>query len=221
MTQLPAQARGRAARSNDSSRYGAQARAAFDDGWDDADAPPRQLRTTFTPEKIRSLISRNDGPDLRFDRTINPYKGCEHGCIYCFARPNYAYLDLSPGLDFETTLFFRPDAAQVLERELSNPRYVPRRVRLGASTDAYQPIERDLRIARQVMEVLERFNHPVGITTKSALVLRDADILARMARTANNAPTQKVEALIILARSRVDRAPRPCFARAMAKQPQP
>ncbi len=182
MSQMPVEARGRAARSNDSSRYSARTNAAFDDGWDESDPSPQQQQTTVTAETIRTIISRNDSPDLPFDTTINPYKGCEHGCIYCFARPNHAYLDLSPGLDFETKLFSKPEAARVLERELSNPRYVPQRIQLGGSTDAYQPIERELGITRQILEVLERFNHPVAITTKSVLVLRDTDILTRMAQ---------------------------------------
>jgi DNA repair photolyase len=181
MTQMPVDARGRAARSNESSRYSLLARAAFDDGWSHEEAAPRRLATTVTAEKIRTILSHNDSPDLRFNITLNPYRGCEHGCIYCFARPNHAYVGLSPGLDFETRLFSKPDAAEVLERELSSPTYRPQRLQLGASTDAYQPIERELGITRQVLEVLERFNHPVGVTTKSALVVRDADILARMA----------------------------------------
>jgi DNA repair photolyase len=203
MTQMPVDARGRAARSNDTSRYGAHTKAAFDDGWTCEDAAPRQIETTVTPEKIRSIISHNDSPDLRFDNTLNPYRGCEHGCIYCFARPNHAYVGLSPGLDFETRLFSKPDAAKVLERELSHPKYRPNRLQLGASTDAYQPIERDLRITRQVLEVLERFNHPVGVTTKSVLILRDTDILARMAR--------KQLAFVVVAVTTLDRR----LARAM------
>ncbi len=181
MSQRPVEARGRAARSNESSRYDTQSRAAFDDGWGDEEDARPQVQTTVTIEAIRSIISRNDSPDLAFARTINPYRGCEHGCIYCFARPNHAYVGLSPGLDFETRLFAKPDAARLLEQELSNPRYVPERIQLGASTDAYQPIEREHGITRAILEVLDRFNHPVGITTKSALVLRDLDILTRMA----------------------------------------
>jgi DNA repair photolyase len=183
MTQMPASGRGRAARSNDAGRYSTFARAEFDDGWSGTDeAAKRQIRTTVTSEKVRTILSRNDSPDLRFNVTLNPYRGCEHGCIYCFARPNHAYVGLSPGLDFETRLFAKPDAARVLERELSKPGYDPQRLQVGASTDAYQPIEKELRITRQVLEVLERFHHPVAITTKSALILRDTDILARMAR---------------------------------------
>src|ERR1700753_1258836 len=135
MSPSPVEARGRAARSNDSSRYDTQSRAAFDDGWGCEDDAPPQVATSVTPEAIRSIISRNASPGLASDRTINPYRGCEHGCIYCFARPNHAYVGLSPGLDFETRLFAKPDAARVLEQELSNPRYVPERIQLGASTD--------------------------------------------------------------------------------------
>ena len=177
----PAQnAKGRGARSNVSGRYEAFTRAELDDGWDATDEP-KPLRTELTAEAARTIITRNDSPDLGFDRTINPYRGCEHGCIYCYARPSHAYLGLSPGLDFESKLFFKPDAARLLERELSNPRYRCERIQLGANTDPYQPIERKLSITRAVLEVLDRFNHPVGITTKSALVTRDVDILAAMA----------------------------------------
>jgi len=175
-------ARGRASRSNASGRFSAQAREAYDDGWGDDDKHPRQAATTLTAERARTIISRNDSPDLGFDRTINPYRGCEHGCIYCYARPTHAYLDLSPGLDFETKLFFKPDAARLLEAELSKPGYTPARIQLGANTDPYQPIERELGVTREILEVLARFNHPVGITTKSILVTRDIDLLAPMAR---------------------------------------
>src|ERR1700761_7322906 len=142
MPDQPVNARGRASRSNDSSRYDSFARGSFDDGWAEAEDGPAQLETTLTAEKARVIISRNDSPDIGFDRSINPYRGCEHGCIYCFARPSHAYMGLSPGLDFETKLFFKPQAAQLLERELSKPSYVPARIQLGASTDCYQPIER-------------------------------------------------------------------------------
>jgi hypothetical protein len=126
MTQRPVEARGRAAQSNDSSRFDGLKREAFDDGWDSDDNTPQQVETTLTPERARSIISYNKSPDLPFDRTINPYRGCEHGCIYCYARPNHAYVGLSPGLDFETKLFFKRDAAVLLERELSHPKYLPR-----------------------------------------------------------------------------------------------
>jgi DNA repair photolyase len=181
MVALPVYARGRASRSNDTGRFEALARAAFDDGWTPDDPEPAQHPTTLTAEKARVIISRNDSPDIGFDRSINPYRGCEHGCIYCYARPSHAYMGLSPGLDFETKLFFKPEAARLLERELSKPGYKPARIQLGANTDPYQPIERRLRITREILKVLARFKHPVGITTKSALVARDIDILAPMA----------------------------------------
>ncbi|MDE2374679.1 MAG: PA0069 family radical SAM protein, partial [Hyphomicrobiales bacterium] len=129
----------------------------------------------------RRIITRNDSPDISFDRSINPYRGCEHGCVYCFARPTHAYLGLSPGLDFESKLFMKPNAPELLERELSAPGYQPKIIAIGTNTDPYQPIERRHQIMRRILEVLERAGHPVGIVTKSALVLRDLDILARMA----------------------------------------
>jgi DNA repair photolyase len=176
---LPA---GRASRSNASSRYDKLSAEPFDDEWDTPDDQDRQMRTSVTPETIRTIISYNESPDLGFDRTINPYRGCEHGCIYCYARPTHAYVGLSPGLDFETKLFSKPDAAAVLEAELRKPSYVPARIQLGACTDPYQPIEKRLEISRAVLQVLDRFNHPVGITTKNALVVRDVDILSSMAK---------------------------------------
>jgi DNA repair photolyase len=134
-----------------------------------------------TLEKPRTVISRNTSPDVPFDRSINPYRGCEHGCVYCFARPAHAYMGLSPGLDFESRLFAKPDAAVVLERELRQPGYTPRTIMLGANTDPYQPIERNLEITRRILQVLDAFNHPVAIATKSALVTRDLDIIGPMA----------------------------------------
>jgi DNA repair photolyase len=134
-----------------------------------------------TVDATRKIITRNDSPDLSFDRSINPYRGCEHGCVYCFARPTHAYLGLSPGLDFESKLFMKPNAPELLERELSAPGYAPRTIAIGTNTDPYQPIERRHQIMRRILEVLERAGHPVGIVTKSALVLRDLDILARLA----------------------------------------
>ena len=174
--------RGRGAKSNASGRYQALAAEAFDDGWTAQDAATHQLPTTLTPEAARVILTRNDSRDIGFDRSINPYRGCEHGCIYCYARPAHAYMGLSPGVDFETKLFFKPDAASLLERELSARRYVCKPVHIGGNTDPYQPAERTLRITRGVLEVLERFNHPFSIITKSALIARDADILARMGR---------------------------------------
>jgi DNA repair photolyase len=173
--------RGRGARSNATGRYEAQAYEAFDDGWTPDDLEPVQLTTTVSPEKAKVIITRNDSPDIGFSASINPYRGCEHGCIYCYARPAHAYMGLSPGLDFESKLFFKPDAGRLLEAELSKPRYVPEVIHVGGNTDPYQPQERRLRITRSVIETLSRFNHPFSIITKSALILRDLDLLAPMA----------------------------------------
>src|SRR4029079_3833132 len=172
--------RGRGAHSNASGRYEPLARIAFDDGWRTLDELP-PFKTTSRVESTRRIITRNESPDISFDRSINPYRGCEHGCIYCFARPTHAYLGLSPGLDFESKLFVKPNAAELLERELSAPNYSPRTIAIGTNTDPYQPIEKQYQVMRRILEVLDRFGHPVGIVTKSALVLRDLDILARMA----------------------------------------
>ena len=173
--------RGRGTASNASGRYEPLARVAFDDGWQGLeDLPP--FKTTVTADSTRKIITRNDSPDISFDRSINPYRGCEHGCVYCFARPTHAYLGLSPGLDFESKLFMKPNAPELLERELAAPGYVPKIIAIGTNTDPYQPIERRYQIMRRILEVLERAGHPVGIVTKSALVLRDLDILARMAK---------------------------------------
>src|SRR3984893_2012086 len=172
--------RGSGAQSNASGRFEAEARVAFDDGWQSLDDLPA-FKTTVTIDTARKVITRNDSPDISFDRSINPYRGCEHGCVYCFARPTHAYLGLSPGLDFESKLFAKPDAPRLLERELSASGYQPRTIAIGTNTDPYQPIEREYRIMRGILEVLERCGHPVGIVTKSALILRDLDILARMA----------------------------------------
>jgi DNA repair photolyase len=173
--------RGRGARSNASGRYEAEQREVFDDGWADDDAPS-PLRTVVRDETARTIITRNDSPDISFDQSINPYRGCEHGCSYCYARPSHAYLGHSPGLDFETMLYAKPDAARLLETEIASPRYQPATIVLGTNTDPYQPIERSRRITRQILEVLAAARHPVGIVTKSALVTRDIDILAPMAR---------------------------------------
>ena len=184
---LPSGARrGRGAVENPASRFDDLSASPFDDGWNglldgiDGDEPPA-IATTLTRDASRSAISWNDSPDIGFDRAVNPYRGCEHGCVYCYARPTHAYLGLSPGLDFETKLIYKPEVADLLERELRKPGYVPRTLALGSNTDPYQPVERTLKLTRSVLEVLERFGHPVSIVTKSALVLRDADILARMA----------------------------------------
>jgi DNA repair photolyase len=173
--------KGRGTALNPAVRFDAQSRDAFYDGWDvEDDTPPPQ--TTLMRDSTRSIITRNDSPDLGFDRSINPYRGCEHGCIYCFARPTHAYLGLSPGLDFETKIVFKPEAAALLEKELSKPGYEPRPIILGSNTDPYQPVERTLKITRALLEVLEKFNHPVAIVSKSAGMLRDVDILSRMAK---------------------------------------
>ena len=176
-----ARRRGRGAQSNASGRYEPLARIAFDDGWQSFEELP-PFKTTVTVDSTRKIITRNESPDLSFDRSINPYRGCEHGCIYCFARPTHAYLGLSPGLDFETKLFAKPEAPKLLERELSASGYVPRTIAIGTNTDPYQPIERQHQIMRRILEVLDCYGHPVGIVTKSALVVRDLDILARMAQ---------------------------------------
>jgi DNA repair photolyase len=181
VTTFTQQIRGRGARSNATGRYESQVREAFDDGWEADDEAPAQLATTVTAEKAKVIITRNDSPDIGFNASINPYRGCEHGCIYCYARPAHAYMGLSPGLDFESKLFFKPQAAALLERELAKPRYVPEVIHIGGNTDPYQPLERRLRVTRGVIEVLSRFNHPFSIITKSALVLRDLDLIAPMA----------------------------------------
>ncbi|MBP1850411.1 PA0069 family radical SAM protein [Rhizobium halophytocola] len=173
--------RGRGAGLNPSGRFESSERVAFDDGWQSLEDLPA-LKTEVQVERPRSVITRNESPDIPFDRSINPYRGCEHGCIYCFARPSHAYMGLSAGLDFETRLFAKPDAAKLLERELAKPGYKPRTIAIGTNTDPYQPIEREWRIMRQILEVLDRANHPVAIVTKSALVMRDIDILSSMAQ---------------------------------------
>ena len=177
--------KGRGATGNPVGRFEKTEAAPFDDGWatldaDFSDLPP--LPTTLMRDAARSALSWNDSPDIGFDRAVNPYRGCEHGCVYCYARPSHAYLGHSPGLDFETKLHFKPDVAGLLERELRRPGYVARPIALGSNTDPYQPVERTLRLTRAVLEVLDRFNHPVTIVTKSAGVLRDLDILQPMAR---------------------------------------
>ncbi|HZV84794.1 MAG TPA: PA0069 family radical SAM protein [Brevundimonas sp.] len=173
-------AKGRGARSNATGRFEPETVEAFDDGWTPDDAGAAVLRTSLTPEHARTIIARNTSPDIGFDRSINPYKGCEHGCIYCYARPSHAFMGLSPGLDFESRIFFKPEAARLLEQELCRPRYVCKRIHIGGNTDPYQPVERDLKSTRSVLEVLQRFNHPYSIITKSVLITRDADILGPM-----------------------------------------
>ena len=166
---------------NRSGRFEPVTALAFDDGWGGVDDTP-PLRTTVTADHSRTVIARNNSPDVPFDRSINPYRGCEHGCAYCFARPSHAFLGLSPGQDFETRLFYKPEAAALLRAELARPGYRCRPIAMGTNTDPYQPIERTHRVTRSVLEVLSAHNHPVTITTKSALVTRDVDILADMAR---------------------------------------
>jgi DNA repair photolyase len=172
--------KGRGARSNASSRYDQEQRVRFDDGWgEEEELPP--LRTEITKDSTRTIIAKNDSPDISFNQSINPYRGCEHGCVYCFARPTHAYLGLSPGLDFETKLFVKPEAAKLLEAELRKPSYKPQVIAMGTNTDPYQPAEKEWRVTRSILKVLSDFKNPVGIVTKSALVLRDIDILAPMA----------------------------------------
>ena len=176
------QRKGRGAASNDSGRFEAERRMAFDDGWGTDDEEPAPLTTTLSVDSTRTIIARNDSPDIGFDRSINPYRGCEHGCIYCYARPSHAFLGLSPGLDFESRLFYKPQAAKLLAAELSKKGYVCHAIALGSNTDPYQPVERKLGITRSILEVLRDFRHPVTIVTKSALIQRDLDILSEMAR---------------------------------------
>jgi DNA repair photolyase len=182
--------KGRGATFNPGNRFRRDTREAVDDGWtpppaegkaegEDQALPP--LKTTVTIQRSRTIIARNASPDIPFTQSINPYQGCEHGCVYCYARPTHAYLDLSPGLDFETKLFAKPNAAALLTAELAKPGYVCDAIAMGTNTDPYQPIERQHQVMRRILEVLERYGHPVGIVTKSALVVRDLDILARMA----------------------------------------
>ncbi len=172
---------GRGALSNATSRYDDEKRIRTNDGWDIEDELP-PLRTTLTRDATRTIIARNSSPDIPFDRSINPYRGCEHGCIYCFARPTHAYLGLSPGLDFETKILFKPEAAKLLTAELASPKYRCDVVAMGTNTDPYQPVERDLKITRQILQVLSDFNNPVGIVTKNHLITRDIDILGDMAK---------------------------------------
>lgn len=174
--------KGRGALSNADGRYERFSHVREDDSWGTLEVGDAQRpRTTVLYDASRSIIARNASPDLSFDRSINPYRGCEHGCVYCFARPTHAWLGMSPGLDFETRILLKPRAAQLLEAELADPKYVPRVIALGTNTDPYQPLEREHRITRSVLEVLAAHNHPVAIVTKSHLVTRDIDILAPMA----------------------------------------
>src|SRR5437763_7052189 len=172
----------RGARSFMQGRFETVAREVFDDGWTPEEKDERPLETQVTIERARTILSHNDSPDVGFDSSINPYRGCEHGCIYCYARRSHAYLELSPGLDFETKLFAKTNAAELLRAELSKPGYAPSPIAIGANTDCYQPIERKFRITRQIVEILAECEHPFTLVTKSALVERDLDLLAPMAK---------------------------------------
>jgi len=174
--------RQRGALSQIAGRFETEVRDPFDDGWARDDEPLEPLKTTVTVERARSIISRNDSPDIPFEQSINPYRGCEHGCVYCYARPSHAYLELSPGLDFETLLFAKTNAAELLRGELAKPGYRVSPISLGANTDCYQPAERKYGITRQIVEILAECDHPLTIVTKSALVERDLDLLAPMAK---------------------------------------
>lgn len=173
--------RGRGALANRSGRFEQHSYERLDDGWDGLETTEPPLRTRLVRDTSKTVITTNQSPDLPFERSLNPYRGCEHGCIYCFARPTHAFLGYSPGLDFETRILIKPDAATLLERELRRPGYVCKPLAMGTNTDPYQPLEKRLTITREVLKVLQRFNHPVGIVTKGHLVTRDLDILAPMA----------------------------------------
>jgi len=202
--------KGRGAASNETGRFEAEKRVPFDDGWGSADDPPVPLATSLTIDTTRTIIARNDSPDIGFDRSINPYRGCEHGCIYCYARPSHAYLGLSPGLDFESRLFYKPQAAALLAAELRKKGYSCRPIALGSNTDPYQPVERRLGITRAILEVLRDFRHPVTIVSKAALIQRDLDILGDMAKDRLASVTISVTTLDrALARCMEPRAPTP------------
>ena len=173
--------KGRGAVSSPHNRFDPRTREHVDDGWWRQDEP-ESVVTVLTPEQARTIISRNTSPDIPFDRSINAYRGCEHGCIYCYARPTHAYIDLSPGLDFETRITFKPNAAELLEQELAKPGYVVQPIAMGTNTDPYQPVERQLGITRALLEVLLRYKHPVTITTKGGGIERDFDLIAQLAR---------------------------------------
>ena len=173
---------GRGAVSNPEGRFDSTRTQAVDDGWGSLEEPLPPLDTIVRPDPARSIISRNQSPDISFSQSINPYRGCEHGCIYCYARPSHGYLNLSPGLDFETKLFYKQDAARLLEAELAAPGYRCSPITIGANTDPYQPIEREYRVTRSIIEVLARYRHPLSIITKSAMIERDVDLLAPMAK---------------------------------------
>lgn len=173
--------KGRGALSNPTGRFERHQREAVDDGWYQEEVPDF-IPTSIEPDHARSVIARNDSPDIPFEQSINPYRGCSHGCVYCYARPSHSYVGLSPGLDFETRLFYKQDAGKVLEEELAKPGYVCKPITIGANTDPYQPIERRMRVTRDILEVMVRCRHPVTIITKGALVLRDLDLLSDLAK---------------------------------------
>ncbi|MYM36124.1 PA0069 family radical SAM protein [Duganella sp. FT94W] len=173
--------KGRGAVSNMQGRYELNAREAYDDGWEREEAEQKPWKTQVTEEICKSILSRNASPDLPFSVSLNPYRGCEHGCIYCFARPTHSYLGLSPGMDFESKIFAKVNAPEMLRRELAKPGYQPESIALGVNTDAYQPCEREYQLTRRVLEVLQECQHPVGLITKNSLIERDIDILAPMA----------------------------------------
>jgi DNA repair photolyase len=181
---MPTVLKGRGSLTNRNSRYELHTRSPVEgDSWLEEDPleTPAGPATTITNERARSILTRNDSPDIPFDQSLNPYRGCEHGCIYCYARPSHAYLNLSPGLDFETKIYAKSNAADLLREELGRPSYRPKVIVLGSNTDPYQPIERRLGLTSQILQVLNEFNHPVAITTKSASVLKDLDLLSHMA----------------------------------------
>ncbi|MEM7571011.1 MAG: PA0069 family radical SAM protein [Pseudomonadota bacterium] len=173
----PIERRGRAALNNDSGRFEAQTRVPFDDDWGTRAGDATSIETTLHTETPRAIITRNTSPDIPFEQSINAYRGCEHGCVYCFARPSHAYMGLSAGLDFETEIFTKPNAAALLEKEITRPGYVQKTIALGTNTDPYQPAERRLRLTQQILEVLDRHDHPVSITTKSDRILDDLEVL--------------------------------------------
>ena len=181
VTPPPAAIKGRGALSNPANRFHHQHSEPVDDGWDTPIEEPARPKTITLNEVSKTIISSNQSPDLPFETSINPYRGCEHGCIYCYARPTHAYWDLSPGLDFETKIIIKPDAAALLRKKLEQPNYVPKTLCIGANTDPYQPLESDLRITRSIIEVLAEFQHPFSMITKSNLVTRDLDLLAPLA----------------------------------------
>jgi DNA repair photolyase len=174
------QLKGRGALTNPANRFARLSQEVIDDGWHQ-DELPESIATELRADATRSIIARNDSPDIPYEQSINPYRGCEHGCVFCYARPSHAFLDLSPGIDFETRLLYKPEAARLLRKELGRPGYQCRHIMLGSNTDPYQPVERKLGLTRSILEVLAEARHPVAITTRSTLILRDLDVLSAMA----------------------------------------